>query len=162
MERRPQEKDRRTGIRLEGDRVPIIACRAEIVAPRPDQCRAVFSLERRNRPHHVDEIFELAGRAAPHILVPVGELRWRARMQFERLREVELDGITPRVEDRAHQPHDGSISNKVFDSGHALQEPAEALGAWTIEAALTKGCAGKARIEGAIDLGNSGLGLDVL
>src|SRR3546814_17329791 len=100
MEGRSQEYDRRSRIRFDGDRLRAVVALPAIVAPRPDQRRPIFGLERRNRPHDVDEIFELAGRTAPHVLIPVRKLRWRPRVQLERLRAVELDHVAPGPEDR--------------------------------------------------------------
>ena len=161
MQRGTEEEDRRARLRLNRHGLRVLERGAGIMAPRPDQGGAVFSLERRNRPHHVDEIFDLAGRAAPHILIPVGKLRRRAGMQFERLRQVELDGIAPGVENGPHQAHDRGVAHESLDSGYAFQKAAKALGARTVEAALTKGCGGKPRIEGLIDFRYLCLGCDV-
>src|SRR3546814_3956080 len=118
MKGRSQKYDRRSRISFDSDRLRAVVTLPAIVAPRPDQRGPIFGRERRNRPHHVDEIFELPGRTAPHVLVPVRKLRWRARMQLERLREVELDGVAPRLEDSVDEAHDGRVLDKEIGRAH--------------------------------------------
>ena len=58
------------------------------VADRPDDGSSVLICVARARPHHFDEIFDLAGHTAPHVLVAISQLRRRAWMKCERLRQV--------------------------------------------------------------------------
>src|SRR3546814_20979857 len=63
----------------------------DAMAPGPDDCRTILLGEGCERPHHIHEIFDVSERTLPHILIAVRNLRQRARMELDRLGEIELD-----------------------------------------------------------------------
>src|SRR3546814_16179674 len=73
-------------------------------------------------------------------------------MQLERLREVELDGVAPRLEDSVDEAHDGRVLDKAFHHRGALQQATEAFCPWAVESALAERRGSKTRMEGSIDL----------
>src|SRR3546814_4514891 len=66
------------------------------VALREDARCAIVRGEGGERPKDIDQIFLTAVSAAPHVVVAVRELAHLARMDLDRLREVELDAVASR------------------------------------------------------------------
>src|SRR3546814_19801850 len=99
MRSRSQKAYRRARLAFGENGLPKIRFRHPLhaVALRKDARCAVFFCEGCQRPEDVDEIFLGAVGAAPHILVAVRELPHFARMDFDRLCEVELISEALRV-----------------------------------------------------------------
>lgn len=76
-----------------------------------DPGRAVLRRERRKRPHHVDEILVTALRARPHVVIAVRKLLDLAGMDFDRLRDVELDTLASRREHLPRDVEDGRLQD---------------------------------------------------
>src|SRR3546814_11712823 len=95
MRGRPEEADRRAGLAFGDLGKPEIRFRHArfAVALREDARCAIVRGEGGERPEDIDQIFLSAGRAAPHVLVAVRELAHLARMNLDRLREVEQDAL---------------------------------------------------------------------
>src|SRR3546814_3260323 len=65
------------------------------MAPGPQACAAIFRRERHKRPHNIHEIFDAALGAGPHVLIAMRHLRQCARMDLDRLGEIERDPFAP-------------------------------------------------------------------
>jgi hypothetical protein len=87
---------------------------------------------------YVDEILDLAGRPAPHVLVPVRQLRERARVKRDRLREVELDRVAPRQEHLLHNAGDEFVLHELCGERRADEQPSEPFRALAVEPALAE------------------------
>src|SRR5204862_126042 len=93
----------------------------------------------RERPHHVDEILGLADRTAPHILIAVRKLRQGARIERDRLGQVELDCIAPRAERLLYQCEHERVQHELLDLRRAREKSAEPLRARAIKSSLAEG-----------------------
>ena len=118
----------------------------------PHHRRAVLARVAGEGPHHIDQIFGLADGAAPHVLVAVRKLRRRSRMKRQPLRQIELDGVAPGLEDAARDAEDQGMLNDLRGQRRAREQPTEALGARSVEAAVAEGriakVSGEIRVDG--------------
>src|SRR3546814_443997 len=93
-----EEADRRAGLAFGDLGKPEIRLRHArfTVALREDARCAIVRGEGGERPKDIDQIFLTAVSAAPHVVVAVRELAHLARMDLDRLPEVELDAVASR------------------------------------------------------------------
>ena len=103
--------------------------------------------ERAQRPHDVNKIFDCALGALPHILIAMRELRERAGMDLDRLRQIERDPVAPGREHRFARSEDRGMPDERVGMGRTAQQASEPLGASPVETALAERCRCKSRIE---------------
>src|SRR3546814_9602966 len=122
MQRRSEKQERGAGSHLRHDRLAgrFGIKRSFAMAVRPYQRRAIVGGVVVERPHHVDEIFGAADLTSPHILIAMRQLRQRAGMDRDRLRQVELDGVAPGGEHPLRSEENKSDLQSLMRISYAL------------------------------------------
>lgn len=146
---RSQKADRRAGFAFGiCGRAGILFGHADDAMASPiDFGRAIVLRERRQGPEDIHQIFLATVRPAPHVLVAVWELPHFAGVDLDRLREVELDAVASRSEDRLHGGQDDGIEHQIGHGPRAPQQAAEPFRSPAVEIAFTKGRLGEDRVE---------------
>src|SRR3546814_20877545 len=85
--------------------------------------------------------------AGPHIMVAVRELPDFTRMDFDRLRDIELDALTGLAENGFDRREDCGFERQCLRPSRALHQRTESFGAMTVEVAAPKRCRGENPIE---------------
>jgi len=140
VERRAKEQKRRARLEFDG-KVAGRRRRIERMAAMtagPDDGRAILACVARERPHHVDQIFRIANDPAPHVLVAVRKLGRRARVERERLREVQLDCVAPGLEHAPRDAKDERVLDDLAGQRRTDKQSPEPLGERAVKAAVAE------------------------
>src|SRR3546814_6247784 len=114
------------------------------MAVRIDVRRAIVRSEGSERPDHIDQKFMRPLFAGPHIMVAVRELPDFTRMDFDRLRDIELDALTGLAENGFERRADCGFARQCLRPSRALHQRTESFGAMTVEVAAPNRCSGAA------------------
>src|SRR3546814_5633663 len=109
------------------------------MAVRPYQSRAIVGRVVGERPHHIDEIFGAADLPPPPVLIPMRQLRQRAGMNRDGLRQVELDGVAPWRQYPLGDAENRLLLEEQRRQRRARQQPPETFGTEATEIRLDKG-----------------------
>lgn len=121
------------------------------IAAWPKTRAAILPRERTQWPHHIHEIFDRPLWTTPHVLVAMRGLRERAGVDFNRLRKIEGDAITPWQKHSLDDSEHAFVHHKRRCLRRTGKQCAEPLGPWSVEISLAHGCRGKACVQPGID-----------
>src|SRR3546814_2395037 len=106
------------------------------------------------RPDDVDQILMRAFFSRPHVMVAVRKLPDLARMDFDRLRDIELDALAGIAENGFDRRENCGFERQCLRPGRALHQRAESFGAMTVEIPAPERCRGEDRIEIGVERPN--------